>query len=191
MPPHLDQRRHDLLEKLALFVPTGELEAQHRERMQLLLTALGDVFSRRHFEPGHFTASTFVLSPDLRSILLIFHGKLHRWLQPGGHVDAEDPDIEAAARREVQEEVGLPDLQNLPQWPSIFDVDVHEIPALRGEPAHAHFDVRFVFAAPSMDFLVGSDAHAAKWVALGDVAGLESDASVLRAVAKLTRALHL
>lgn len=185
MTSEMDARRGDLLEKLALFAPADDLETLHRERMLALLAMPTDVFSRDHFVPGHFTASTFVLSPDLQSILLIFHGKLHRWLQPGGHVDPEDRDIEAAARREVQEEVGLADLCKVRRWPQIFDVDVHEIPQLRGEPAHAHFDVRFVFAAPSLDFVAGSDAAGAQWVPLNGVAQLESDASVLRAVAKL------
>ena len=44
-------------------------------------------FHRRQFEPGHFTASAFVLHPSNDSILLIFHEKLRLWLQPGGHVD--------------------------------------------------------------------------------------------------------
>jgi hypothetical protein len=35
--------------------------------MQSLAAQPGDVFSRSHFIPGHFTASAFILSPDRRS----------------------------------------------------------------------------------------------------------------------------
>ena len=125
-----------------------------------------------------------MLSPDESALLLIFHGKLHRWLQPGGHVEPEDVDIVAAARREVAEEVGLGDLllvgDGLP-----FDLDIHAIPARKADPEHEHFDVRFLFRAPSWQVKADSDAVDARWVPLDEVSGLESDASVLRALGKL------
>ena len=63
--------------------------------------------SRKQFEPGHFTASAFVLHPTEPSILLIKHRKLGLWLQPGGHLQPEDTSAEHAARRELEEETGL------------------------------------------------------------------------------------
>jgi len=146
---------------------------------------------RKHFAPGHFTASAFVLSPDGQAMLLILHGKLGRWLQPGGHIDPGDPDIAAAARREVAEEVGLAEVLPDERWPGAFDLDIHPIPARtsgpveRHEPAHAHYDVRFLWRAPSLEMRAGSDAAAARWVPLADVAAVGTDASVLRALAKL------
>jgi 8-oxo-dGTP pyrophosphatase MutT (NUDIX family) len=152
--------------------------------MRSLIEASGDPFSRGHFVPGHFTASSFVLSPERDALLLILHSKLKRWLQPGGHVDPDDQSILSAARREVKEEVGLTGLP-LALGPTIFDVDVHAIPPMRGEPAHQHFDVRFVFVAPDRAATAGSDALATQWVALGAVHTVETDDSVLRAVRKL------
>ena len=73
---------------------------------QELLGYPGDPFSRRRFDPGHFTASAFVLSPDGGSIVMIRHRRLDRWLQPGGHVEAHDRDVKEAARREAIEEAG-------------------------------------------------------------------------------------
>lgn len=177
---------------LAAFEPVDALEAVHARRMRALVDAPDPVgpdgqplapFDRGRFEPGHFTASAFVLSPDERSLLLILHGKLGRWLQPGGHIDAGDVDPVQAARREVEEETGLRDLRLAS--PGLFDVDVHAIPPLRGDPAHEHFDLRFLFVAPDLAHQAGSDAKAARWVPLPEVAGLESDESVLRAVRRL------
>jgi 8-oxo-dGTP pyrophosphatase MutT (NUDIX family) len=142
-----------------------------------------DTFSREHFDPGHFTASSFVLSPDGSALLLILHGKLQRWLQPGGHVDPDDPDILAAALREVREEVGIERLDVY--GGGIFDVDVHEIPPLRGDPAHAHFDVRFAFRAHDLHAIAASDAQAVRWVQLREIDEASSDRSVMRAVEKL------
>lgn len=150
----------------------------------LALAAHDDCRSRSHFVPGHFTASSFVLAPD-DALLLIYHSKLERWLQPGGHVDPTDIDLEAAARRELREEAGLVDVELL--TPAPFDLDVHTIPARKSEPEHAHFDVRFLFRAPSRDIQAGSDALDARWVPLHAVREVESDASVMRAVRKLRR----
>lgn len=180
----MTHRRDHLEALLAAHRPVDPRELGFVERMTALLRSDGDPFGREHYVPGHFTASSFVLSPQRDALLLIFHGKLHRWLQPGGHVDPTDRDIIDAARREVAEEVGISAL-GAPVDGAIFDVDIHDIPPLKGHPGHAHFDVRFLFVAPDRNFQAGSDAAAARWVALSDIGAVESDESVMRAVSKL------
>jgi 8-oxo-dGTP pyrophosphatase MutT (NUDIX family) len=160
------------------------LETRHRDAMLALLDR-EEPFARHHFEPGHFTASAFVLSPDRTQLMLIFHKKLRLWLQPGGHLEPGDESLLGASLREVKEEVGVCEL-NLARA-GIFDVDVHEIPAFNQEPAHQHFDVRFAFVAASTDFVSSDEVAAARWVPLANVSALARDASVLRAVAKLQR----
>jgi 8-oxo-dGTP pyrophosphatase MutT (NUDIX family) len=135
-------------------------------------------FSRGSLEPGHFTASAFVLSSDRRRVLLIHHKKLGRWLQPGGHVEASDEDLWGAARREVSEETGVTSLRS-PQE-GIFDLDIHEIPDTPREPAHRHFDVRYLFVADNEQLVASPEVDAARWVPLGGVRELNSDASVVR-----------
>jgi 8-oxo-dGTP pyrophosphatase MutT (NUDIX family) len=153
------------------------------ERMLQLLQGGGDPFSRSSLEPGHFTASGFVLSPNGRRVLLVHHPKLARWLQPGGHVEPGDTDLAAAARREVIEETGVAlrgDVRG------ILDVDVHAIPARPKEGAHSHFDVRFVFVASDEALSVSPEVLDARWVELdGGVAALTDEESVLRCVAQL------
>jgi 8-oxo-dGTP pyrophosphatase MutT (NUDIX family) len=157
-------------------------EAEHRARM-LVLLASPAAFARAHFVPGHFTASAFVLSPQRDALLLILHKKLGLWLQPGGHVEPDDTSLGAAARREVQEEVGI----ELPadSEPALFDVDVHRIPPHKLDPAHEHFDVRYCFVAPRLEFEASSEVVRAEWVALAGIERRTSDESVLRAVEKL------
>ena len=153
----------------------------------MALCRLDKPFSRRQFQPGHFTASGFVLSVDGDQVLMILHSKLGRWLQPGGHVDSGDVDVLDAARREVAEETGLVRPEVMVGSPILLDVDVHRIPAnpRRDEPAHEHFDLRVLFRARSMDVRAGSDAVDARWVRLDAVQNLETDESVLRAVRKI------
>lgn len=155
-------------------------------RMQQLAAAGGEAFDRGHFSPGHFTASAFVLSPDRASLLLIHHRKLDLWLQPGGHFEPGETDPVAAARRELLEECGLDGLSLVePGTSPLFDVDVHPIPARPGEPAHEHFDLRFLFVATHPRLDAGEEVHAARWVPLAEVGGLHGDESVLRAVRKV------
>lgn len=184
-----------LLAALRAFPPADALEAAHRDAMVALAGAGPAALRRDHWEPGHFTASAFVLSPEREALLLIFHGKLDRWLQPGGHLEPGDLDPLAAARREVGEETGLGELELLgADGPAsgldggavpFFDLDVHVIPARKADPAHRHFDLRFLFRARSRALVAGDDAVAARWVPLDEVPTVGTDESVLRAHRKL------
>lgn len=169
------------------FEPRDDAERGHLARMHRLLADAGERATRRdHFEPGHFTASAFVLSPAGDRVLLIHHAKLNRWLQPGGHIDATDATPIDAARRELLEEAGVAETTAIG---GLFDVDVHPIPPnpKRGEPAHEHFDLRYLLEAKSDRVVAASDALAARWAAIEELASAE-DASVARAAAKLAAA---
>lgn len=178
----------DMVEQIAALLrgyePADEVEAGHHARMLELIDTPRPT-SRHQFAPGHFTASAFVLN-DRGELLLIHHAKLHRWLQPGGHIDPTDQTPAAAAQRELQEEAAVTDAAGNGQ---LIDVDVHPIPAnpKKNEPAHEHFDLRFLFRTGSHDILAGSDALDAKWLKLDRVAQEITDASVIRCVAKLER----
>ena len=182
--------RHDHLRRLLeTFTPADTQEREHRARILQLLDSSSQAFSRTHYTPGHVTASAFVLDPSRTALLLILHGKLLKWLQPGGHVDPEDSDVLASARREVREEVAVAELSLVGD--GLLDLDVHAIPARGDQPAHEHFDVRFLFAAKDRHFSAGSDARDARWVSIdellhqGTQSEYPSDDSVLRAVRKL------
>jgi len=185
----MNQRLEQLIYLLSDFQPADDAEVQYRQRMLSLAQSAADPFGRQNFQPGHFTASAFVLSPDSTQLLLILHSKLGLWLQPGGHIDPEDESVFAAVQREVLEEVGIADLHWVQGGPSLFDLDIHTIPARPGkEPAHEHFDVRVLLRAPTRDFVAGSDASDARWVETHSVTLEGSDESVMRAVRKIRSA---
>ena len=47
---------------------------------------------------GHITCSGWVVSRDMSRVLLIKHGALRHWMQPGGHMEPEEWPPEAAIR---------------------------------------------------------------------------------------------
>ncbi len=131
------------------------------------------MWPRTEFEPGHFTASAFVVSPDGGSLLLIHHSKLDRWLQPGGHIEASDTSVEAAARREVLEETGVGLMHRI--GASLVRIDVHEIPQRGREPVHQHLDLGLGFHAESDNIGPIEEVIEARWVDFDDLASYGID----------------
>ena len=71
---------------------TQNINADEHARL-IQLTRKQDAFKRSLFNPGHFTASAFVFSPERDAVLLIKHTFLRLWLQPGGHIEENDASI--------------------------------------------------------------------------------------------------
>lgn len=92
--------------------------------------------------PHHLTASTLVLSADRSAVLLTLHAKARRWFQLGGHLEAQDASLLAAATREATEESALAGLTLDPVPVQLSD---HEVPFC-GAGVH-HYDVRFLALA--------------------------------------------
>jgi ADP-ribose pyrophosphatase YjhB (NUDIX family) len=165
-------RRAVLIRLLQEHVSSDDREEADRCAMLRLAHELGDPLSRS--EPkAHFTASAYIVDADGRRTCLVQHTKLDRLLQPGGHVEAGDISLEVAALREAHEETSL-QVELHPTAPRPFDLDIHEIPARPGEPAHYHLDVRYLVVGR------GEPRGGAAWYEIG-AAG---DASVGRLAAK-------
>ena len=173
--------RHTLIEQLRRHRASNEHEEKMRARILAFVEAHEDCFERS-LRIGHVTGSAWILDRTRQYTLLTHHAKLDKWLQPGGHADG-DADILGVAVREAEEESGLKSLRVVSE--EIFDVDAHEIPARGGEPAHVHYDIRFVLEADLTEPLIRTEeSHDLAWVALDHVAGLNTDESVLRMVRK-------
>ena len=106
----------------------------------------------------------------------------------GGHDEGES-DPAATALREGREESGLADLVLLS--PAILDVDVHPIPAGKGEPVHAHFDVRYAAVTRNADAARADEAESLglAWLPLEEAARRMGEPGARRALAKAARLL--
>ena len=176
--------REELLSDLADYAPADARESGALEWMRRFLAAQADPFARDNPE-GHITASAVVARPDASAFLLVHHAKLGRWLQPGGHAEGEDASAYDAALREAREETGIAALEAT-FGRAIFDVDVHAIPARHGEPAHFHFDVRYlVTTAGDVDPAASEDAaRPMAWYSFEAALSAGIDASLTRALEK-------
>ena len=131
---------------------------------------------------GHVTGSAWIVDASRTRTLLTHHRKLDKWLQLGGHADG-DPNILAVALREAREESGLKEIK--PAHAEIFDVDRHWIPERKAEPAHWHYDLRFMIVAdPDEPLVVTNESKDLAWVAVAGVTKLNPEESMARMVRK-------
>ncbi len=165
--------------------PTDGAALKSLELVLMILQCSPEPFSRAQFTPGHITATGLVLAPDRERLLLIHHRRLDRWLLPGGHVEPEDAQIWHAARREAIEETGA---QLLPDdAPPLASLDVHGIPAGKGEPYHLHHDILFHFRAASDRTQISHESRAIAWCSPGDFDRYEVPGNVRRAYARVRK----
>lgn len=172
--------RHALCEMLTRHA------AAHAERRDIATCIMEFVSStpdcfRRTCRQGHITGSSWLLNPAGDKALLTLHRNLKRWMQLGGHADG-DPDVLRVALREATEESGIPGIR--PLSAEIMDVDIHPIPARpdRGEPAHFHYDIRFLMQAPHERFAISDESDDLAWWSYADIQSrrAELDEAVLR-----------
>ncbi len=172
--------RQPLLNLLSAYEQRWPEERAVVERFRELVSTHRDCFERTCWA-GHITGSAWLVNAAGSHVLLTHHKKLDRWLQLGGHSDGE-PDTLLAARREAEEESGLA-VQALDPVP--LDLDVHEIPARKSDPAHYHFDVRFAFRAVGSEaFVVSDESHDLAWVPMAELKSYTDEESVLRMARK-------
>lgn len=154
-------------------------EEKSRELILALLELTAAPFSRDQFHPGHITCTALVLHPNERQFLLMHHHRHRRWLLPGGHVEETDLTLSDTARREAIEET---EVRIAPRGPStLAGMDVHAIPARKGEPFHLHHDLIFTFRAASAEFSLTEEAPQVTWCGLDEVARFALPLSIIQA----------
>jgi 8-oxo-dGTP pyrophosphatase MutT (NUDIX family) len=153
-----------LIGQLARYRPRDG-EAADVERVRALAASGADPWSRS--VPLHVTASALIVHPDSGDVLLRWHKRQQAWLQVGGHGDPGEVDPLSIALREAREETGLADLV---PWPDaeLRQVVIVAVPAVPGDPAHEHADLRFLLATRSPHAARAETPDApVRWVSVG------------------------
>jgi 8-oxo-dGTP pyrophosphatase MutT (NUDIX family) len=176
----------DFREELRRYQAADETERRHQRELIALMETSTAPFSRGTFAPGHITASLFIVDGAAR-LLLHHHRRLGRWLQMGGHLEVGESPLDAALR-EGAEESGLADLTVAP---GIFDLDIHPIPAGKGEPEHRHYDVRYLARTSDPDCITIDTGESVdlRWVTLADAVTLMATEESRRVIDKIAAAL--
>ncbi len=157
---------------LSRHTPHDSVESQHLQTTRKFVESHQTCFWQRTTLSGHVTGSAFVVNEQHSHALLLHHAKLNRWVQPGGHLDDDDASPAAGALREASEETGI--LALTPGAESLFDIDVHAIPARNkdglNEPAHYHYDARYLVVALDDRVNISDESLGFRWVALETLA---------------------
>ena len=140
LPPQLHA---DATAMVSAMRPVGNFDSAVQQGFLGLLAARPDAMWRSCVA-GHLTASTIVLDPSRRAVLLTLHPRVGLWVQLGGHCEPEDQTLLDAAVREAREESGI---GSLSFDPAPLGLDIHAITCSLGVPTR-HFDVRFLAVAP-------------------------------------------
>ncbi len=143
----------DLYARIRAFSPGCDQERADRAQM-LEQMALRDDLLTRDDPVMHFTASSWIISPDRRRVLLVLHALYRSWSWTGGHADGE-PDLLAVAMREAEEETGLRKVR--PVTPEIFSLEIlgvagHEKHG-RYLSSHLHLNLTYLLEADPVQAL--------------------------------------
>ena len=166
-----------IINDIERFVPLCAQEERDKEIILHFLRTNDDAYLRLN-SMAHMTASAWVISPDRRRVVMVYHNIYRSWSWTGGHADG-DEDLLAVAMREVQEETGLRKLRLLGGGICSLEcltVDGHE---KKGAyvPSHIHHNVTYLLQAdPEAPLSKKADENSAvAWFPAGEAVEASSE----------------
>jgi len=167
-----------------------ETYIDEKERQSILISYLNEhtdqeIIDWNNFN-GHIVASGFIYAKEENKFLVLYHKDLKMYLYPGGHVDVSDKNILEAALREVYEETGLTNLEQLDIIPIDIDTHIIGVNERLNLPEHYHFDFRYLFMVDRIcDVKIDEDEMGDyKWI---DINELSNDINYGKVVNKIMR----
>lgn len=155
----------DVASMLDLAPRTTPEDRFERWAWKRLLEEKGSVVLTRHGVPGHVTASGIVLTADGTQTCLVLHGRIHSWVQPGGHLEPEDRTLAGAAAREVWEETGVRGVIR----PAPLHLSRHRAPC-RPDVVDWHLDVQHLVVTPEASpTRVSEESADVRWWPVADL----------------------
>lgn len=153
-----------------------------------------EIIDWNNFE-GHVVAGGFIYSKENNKFLILYHKDLKMYLYPGGHINIEDKNPLMAAKREIQEETGLSNLEqfiveNEELLPIDIDTHIINYNEKLELPEHYHFDFRYLFIIDRIENIKidGEEIENYKWIDIND---LYNDPNYGSVATKIERVLLL
>ena len=142
---------------------------------------------------GHIVAGGFIYAKEENKFLVLYHNDLKMFLYPGGHVDSSDVNTLEASKREILEETGLSNLEQLKLTEDALipiDIDTHKIGYNErlNLPEHYHFDFRYLFMVDKISDIKtdAEELSSYKWISVEE---LSSDPNYGRVANKIKKVL--
>lgn len=167
-----------LISQIENYTPFNAQEARDKAQILAFLRSGAELITREN-PVAHVTASAWVVSPDRRQVIMVYHNLYKSWSWMGGHADG-DRDLLHVAKKEIMEECGLTELTVVS--PDIFSLEILSVAGheKKGEylSSHLHLNVTYLFEAdPAQPLRVKPDENSAVgWVAVEDIPQKTSEA---------------
>lgn len=143
---------------------------------------------------GHLVAGGFIYAKAEQKFLMIYHNDLKMFLHPGGHFNFNDTNPLDTAKREVHEETGIFDIDEVVLLDNELipiDIDTHVIPYNERLklPEHYHFEFRYLFTIDNikevkLDLNESSDF---KWISIDELRRDEKYNAIVNKILKEIR----
>lgn len=167
-----------LIRQIENYIPFNEQEIRDKAQILAFLRSGAELITRNN-PVAHLTASAWVVSPDRKQVIMVYHNLYKSWSWMGGHADG-DWDLLHVAKKEVMEECGLQELTVVS--PEIFSLEVLCVDGhvKKGQylSSHLHLNVTYLFEAdPAQMLHIKPDENSGvAWVAVEDVAQKTNEA---------------
>ena len=153
-----------------------------------------DIIDWNNFD-GHLVASGFIYAKKEKKFLVIFHNDLSLFLSPGGHIEKRDKNILEGAKREIFEETGLKNIDEIKVTDNELipiDIDCHFVKYNKRLelPQHYHFDFRYLFTINNISEikLDTNEISTYKWI---DIDELRTDFNFGQIIEKMKQLLKI
>lgn len=168
--------RNKILNDLQIYQSVNPKEHTLVKRVTAFIEQTPGCFNRSQVD-GHITGSAWIVN-NKQQVLLTHHKKLNIWIQLGGHADG-NPSVMDVAMMEAKEESGLKHLTLLSE--TIFDIDVHLIPANKKESSHYHYDIRYLISAgQSAQFNMSDESIDMEWINIDQIGSYTTEDSITK-----------
>ena len=160
-----------LYQQLKDYVPYNAQEEADKQRMLQFMEKNPDCLLREN-TTAHFATTAWVINKQRTKVLMVYHNIYKSWAWSGGHADGES-DLLSVARREIEEETGVTDMNLL--CDGIFSINVltveRHIKKGKHIASHLHLDVEYLFEADdSQPLKVKEDENSAVgWINIEDI----------------------
>ena len=141
---------------------------------------------------GHIVAGGFIYAKEENKFLVLYHKDLKMYLYPGGHADSKDINPLETSKREIEEETGLNDLEQLTlNGNSLIPIDIDTHIVGYNErlnlPEHYHFDFRYLFMVNKIvDINIDTEESADyKWINIEELSKGKNYSTVIGKIEKV------